>query len=197
MFLNHICNMKNYFILLIFSILIISCKKESIPIQLPAITTEGLNTFGCKINNTIITPEGKEGISMSVPAIISDILEHSNDSLKTFRIDIYNKSLDVSVGIKLKLIDLLALKEIKFQPYDFYIHSQNIAFYYDYRNADFQGQNPGFFTSDSLSGKVIVLRADTTNHIMSGTFEFKGIDYRGKVVEIKEGRFDIKYNSNP
>ena len=39
-----------------------------------------------------------------------------------------------------------------------------------------------------------ISRLDTVNYVIAGTFAFIGTNRNGKLIEIKEGRFDLKYS---
>lgn len=182
------------FFLLIFLLIVTACKKDQTKpqLQLPPITTEGLNTFGCKVNETIIVPEASSGFLMIISGIISDM--EMNDSCPALRVEIYNATSKNIIGFRLMLKDLLNVKEINFEPHSFEDNCHNAAYYYpNLKDEDYQGNNPGYFTFDSLSGKATILRIDTTNHIISGTFYFKVKDYKGNMADVKDGRFDLKY----
>ena len=44
-------------------------------------------------------------------------------------------------------------------------------------------------------GKIIITKNDRANTILSGTFEFEGMDYDepSKIIKVTSGRFDINY----
>jgi len=45
---------------------------------------------------------------------------------------------------------------------------------------------------DKYVGEFTITKLDTVNYIISGTFWFDAVSEDGEVVEIREGRFDIK-----
>ena len=49
-------------------------------------------------------------------------------------------------------------------------------------------------TGYSHTGEITFFKFDDINGIVSGTFWFDAINEEGEVVEIREGRFDMKYN---
>ncbi|CAN5220698.1 hypothetical protein BH23BAC2_BH23BAC2_12240 [soil metagenome] len=51
-----------------------------------------------------------------------------------------------------------------------------------------------FQTNSEFSGEIKFTKFDDINGIVSGTFWFDAINEEGEVVEIREGRFDMKYN---
>lgn len=66
----------------------------------------------------------------------------------------------------------------------------NSAVYTVYGNdtRDYSSLNTG-------KGKITITKDDRANTILSGTFEFEGVDNDepGKIVKVTSGRFDIKY----
>ncbi len=42
-------------------------------------------------------------------------------------------------------------------------------------------------------GELLIKRLDSINQIVSGTFWFDGVNGGGQKVEIREGRFDVRY----
>ncbi len=48
---------------------------------------------------------------------------------------------------------------------------------------------------NTKSGRVIITKDDRASKILSGTFEFEGVDNNdpGKIVKITSGRFDLNY----
>lgn len=49
-----------------------------------------------------------------------------------------------------------------------------------------------FITTTVYTGKVDITNLDTTNKIVSGTFDFTGVDKAGNTKRISDGRFDVK-----
>ncbi len=65
-------------------------------------------------------------------------------------------------------------------------------------SADYFGTGPiqvSKFETDGLqyTGELFIKKLDTVNQIVSGTFWFDAINSNGQKVEVREGRFDVRY----
>jgi len=49
---------------------------------------------------------------------------------------------------------------------------------------------------ESMNGELHIARFDRILGIVSGTFWFDAVNMEGEKVEIREGRFDMKYYGN-
>lgn len=50
-----------------------------------------------------------------------------------------------------------------------------------------------FQTNTTTNGELWIKKLDTINQIISGTFWFDAINTNGQKVEVREGRFDVRY----
>lgn len=48
-------------------------------------------------------------------------------------------------------------------------------------------------TSVLLNGEIMIKKFDQVNRIISGTFSFDAVNASGEKVQVREGRFDMKY----
>ncbi|RDB06753.1 DUF6252 family protein [Runella aurantiaca] len=152
-----------------------SCKpKEDL---LPAPTTEGLNTFGCKINSKVWIANGIR--NDQGPAAKAIDVEFRQLSATTFYLVIHTNA-NTKDRVQLSLPKGVLGTNLLEYRYD-----EPFAIYYD----------KSFRLFTSKSGKVVITRLDTINQIVSGTFEFEG-EYivTKEKVKITEGRFDINMN---
>jgi len=65
-------------------------------------------------------------------------------------------------------------------------------------NVDGTGYQPRheYKTTNEFYGELEIIKLDTENEIISGTFWFDAEEVdNGEIIEIKEGRFDINYSS--
>ncbi len=136
---------------------------------LPAITTTGTNTFGCKLNGSywLAVPNKSFQANYSNGAI----------SLR------FDKSGDNKRGIL--IITSLSNTIFNIGQYNF-----QHAIKGNYT------ENGIYRTSDTTSfGNLNILRLDTVNRIISGTFEFspENTSINPTKVFITEGRVDLKY----
>ena len=51
-----------------------------------------------------------------------------------------------------------------------------------------------YSTTSIISGELWLKKLDTINQIVSGTFWFDAINANGGKVEIRQGRFDMRYS---
>lgn len=135
---------------------------------LPAITTIGANTFGCRVNGIfwLAVPSKKISGSYSRGAI-SIVMDMSGD----------NQSSSILLTSSYNSI----LEQGNYQ------YTKNISAFYsnksNYYSTNDDSNNIGF---------INILRLDSINRILSGTFEFKPFS-APKSVNITSGRFDFKY----
>lgn len=139
--------------------------------ELPPITMEGKNTFGCLVNGKLWLPERGQDLVFE-PQLSGDTIGggnlYSSGGESSFVISIYdvpnlqiNKTYDLANG--------------KYYA-DYLTWFGDISCHYD----------------SIIEGTVTLSRFDRTNNIISGVFEFKayGVECSDTVV-ITEGRFDI------
>jgi hypothetical protein len=160
-------------------LMVASCKpKED---ALPAPTTDGLNTFGCKINGKVWVANGIR--NDQGPAAKAIEVEFRQLSATSFYLFIHtNASTEDRVQLTLPkgVIGTNMLTNRYNDPF---------AIYYD-------NQFRLFNTIESNPGKLVITRLDTLNRIVSGTFEFDGQYIVSKeIVHVTEGRFDINMNN--
>lgn len=135
---------------------------------LPAITSTGANTFGCRVNGIfwLAVPTKKISGSYSRGAI-SIVMDMSGDyqSSSILLTSSYNSILQPGI----------------------YHYTKDISGIYTDKN--------NYYTTNDDSnniGFINIIRLDSKNRILSGNFEFR--PYSGpKSVNITSGRFDFKY----
>jgi hypothetical protein len=169
-------------ILLLASIVLLaaSCEKDgpfSNDGKLPAATTSGKNTFGCKINGKVWLPSG--GYPWESPV-----------NGKHDRGWVGCDQLFVSAIITYDDGDTSIHQEMILNAWCPVIGENEIT---PIKGAftDFNGC--GRYRVDTLSPHILVItKLDTANYIGSGTFEFKAINDDCKdTLVITEGRFDV------
>ncbi len=168
---------KNFFpLLVLFAIISFQCKKSIQEDQLPPITTVGANTFGCLINGNVWLP-GRPAMSIILHSenklVVAEDFE--NYSMNGIRIDANYFKSHASTGLGM---DLDNIKDTGTY------HIYNIGF------DDTIGYGP---PKDSFA-VVKILRCDTIQKIISGTFSFIGTNTQfNKTLNITDGRFDLHY----
>ncbi len=146
-----------------------SCKKDNTP----TVT----NTFSCKIDGKIFKPYASGGLFSSGYPVLSFGNSRTSNG---FGISAYNQETTQSVHIEYTFISQTGTYTLRQYPYRG-IYSGGYA-------------DPGWFPTDSVyTGQLILARCDTINKFYSGTFFFTAKDKTsGRIVQITEGRFDLK-----
>ena len=159
--------------------LCMKCEEETPkePIDLlPPPTQTGENTFGCLVDGEPFTPDGRP---------LSFTTEYSyyqgEHYLRISGDRRYEDGL-LSIGIG---TEGLAINEG--ETYELLEREQGNAYGSRYKSSNFT------YTSSESTGKLIITKLDTEEHIMSGTFFFDIKSVEGKTYKVREGRFDIKY----
>jgi hypothetical protein len=182
--------MKPGFYLIIFFLLFsvaMQCRKEknTPPVELPPITQEGKNTFGCKVNGEIWVPYSECSFSGNPCGELfanvyrtqpSEMLPFSfslafgkdaKDNTST-AFSIQSKSSGIyTIGNKIDSVTVLFRKPIG-------------QLYYNY---NYHGKIE----------KVEITKVDVANGIISGIFELTLYQSISDSVKITEGRFDLRF----
>lgn len=176
--------MKKLIILCLPVLLIVSCKKEVT--ELPPATQTGAKTFGAKVNGNFWIPQGFG------PAPASNLLEairlgpnfyirarNFASSPNETEFEIFIKDL---TGPGTYQLNTTMASRSTAASYGFYVK----------RNFTPISE---WLTSATNSGTVTVTLMDTTNNILSGTFQFTAEDVYGTAapITVSEGRFDVRY----
>ena len=157
------------------------CEKEQV---LPAATQTGKNTFGCKINGEIFVP--KKGWNPGLPL----------SQKATYYYNFGTNSYDVLIGASHTAnyphrFLLISTKDMHLDEKTYDIGEENTpnTFYAHYSFTD----SPTYATSAQAKGQINITHFDEINKIISGTFWFDALEPNGAKVEIREGRFDLKF----
>lgn len=179
--------------------------------NLPSISTEGKNTFGCRINGEIFLPKSRGGFSAGYRAPILfgryyNLVQnyYGQEPGYYLQINAYNELTNKSINIELTKSDVALIEGNTYQivsksngVFDAEYSFSTTAPYPDTNNA-FIYTNHEYKTNNEYIGELKILKIDSTNLIISGTFTFDSINsVDNKTAEIREGRFDLKYEPNP
>jgi hypothetical protein len=168
---------KTTLLLLILSFLALAdgCTKPVPPgPQLPPITHEGKNTFGCKINGKIYITSGK-------PTMFNGSgTEYLYYVDSTFWIhgEVLNPKYDVQINFKYRF------------PENYNRLTDSIHGNRGHVETTFSTSNNYLYDTDSFRTGYVNILYNAAN-ILSGTFAFDAINSTGDVMHITEGRFDI------
>jgi hypothetical protein len=195
---RHFCYLLTF---LAFIFIASSCQKEELAVEdeLPPITQEGLNTFGCKIDGEVLVPKDGDpslfvGSSKGLIAGNVKVGEINNVFQKYFFIEVVNAQDEGGDYIFLYIPNLK-------EPGEYELGNSTGSTLYENNSPNhaivitYDGETTGKrYLSYENGGKIVINRFDTINTIISGTFEFKAIlesDPFGDTLNITEGRFDI------
>ena len=186
--------MKNILLLITSFVLLSSSCKKSKPTnpvdQLPPETQTGANTFGCLVNGEVFKPGGAQLSGGSLQSNFQYLGPGPNGGyyfVLIGRSQPGGGSTQTSVGV---FADSIKINESI--RYALLQRKKGNA------SADYFGIGPSQvskFDTDGLqyTGELFIKKLDTVNQIVSGTFWFDGINSNGQKVEVREGRFDVRY----
>ncbi|QKG56380.1 hypothetical protein GKZ68_06870 [Hymenobacter sp. BRD128] len=160
------------------TLLILSQCKEEVAPQLPAETTIGAETFGCKIDGKLLVPHGSwnhPGLGMSYYVDTKGYAYFSVNAAD------YKASDGGFISIT---CDSLRLRTGK--TYDFKMGGISVIGY---------GRAGTWFTYlRQYPGELTITKFDSVKHIISGRFDFVGINRdAGKQVLVTDERFDVGF----
>jgi hypothetical protein len=178
-------NFKNGLMLFVlascFTLSGMQCEKEQV---LPAATQTGKNTFGYKINGEIVVP--KNGWAPGLP-LSQEAIYYYNVGTNSYDVLINA----VHTANKPYRYLHISTKDILLEEKIYEIGEENIpnVFNAHYSFTD----SPTYATSAQAKGQINITHFDKINKIISGTFWFDALEPNGAKVEIREGRFDLKF----
>ena len=161
---------------------------------LPPITSEGKNTFACKINGEVFVADGS-GTDTPNRGIYA-IIDANFDSLgKILPLDSSNLWIVAKRGseiISLYINPYLAAGRHQFNSNTYTYPIDNSPENY----GDVSKGGNGYITTSFDTGSVYITRWDQKKFIISGTFQFraKNLSNKSETVEVTEGRFDLDYS---
>ncbi|KHJ39505.1 hypothetical protein PBAC_00120 [Pedobacter glucosidilyticus] len=176
-----------HYIIILFSYISLSassCKKEKTGIDaLPAATQEGKNTFGCLVNGEVFIAR-TTGL-FGPPYFTCEYNFNSETNSFRFLLSGTDKIREPqsSISINSNSISLTSggktiLRELK-DGYANAIYSETLI--------------DEFSTTALSNGEITITKLDESKRILSGTFWFDAVNETGEKVEVREGRFDMKY----
>lgn len=170
--------MKYFFLFFPLIVAIVSCSKDRPVRQLPPDTQTGAGTLGFKIDNQVNTlnyPYCFAAYQHLSPPLGDGyfLVVSTQSSREDWYLGIQTDSLKVETG------GVYSLKNVR--------HTPGAA------AAKFAEKAMEYHTSPSLQGELRISKLDTIKNIVSGTFWFDAEDASGKVVQVRDGRFDLHY----
>lgn len=185
---------KNLLLFLSAPILLLSlqCKKDKSPEeQLPPETQTGAGTFGCLVNGNIFKPKG-DPFGGPILSASYQYLNTSSSSGYFFSVSARNTTTAATKGISINTDSLpiqqgqtIVLKKFGKKGAasgQFSIFDNNTLSFNEY------------LTTALVTGELKIAKLDSINRIVSGTFWFDAVNSTGEKVQVRNGRFDMKYS---
>jgi hypothetical protein len=172
--------------IIIFALIFNSCKKTNIQ-TLPPATTSGANTFGCKVNGVVCSTNKYESGGVFSDGIGVKLYGWAKSQDSSIKFNARTESPNYNFNIAFKYDGKLGT---------YYSEGNNryMCEFNDYSNGSTASTNGNTYnTDDNHIAKINVTNFDSINAIISGTFEMNAINKGGTIVNITEGRFDIKW----
>ena len=196
--------MKIFFsqILIFFlSLLIFSCsgdEDDGTSSELPPITSEGLYTFGCKINGQVFVPKNGDGWCLDcgpqMPLRLN-YFQEGGDGQYILGIHASN-NINGDVRIYLNLYLDEPLEEKVYELSESHVASidkiKANASACIYRKISGEEINSCFVTTSDVTGTLEILEINDVERFVAGVFQFQGINQQGEIVNFTDGRFDIR-----
>lgn len=157
------------------------CEKNDKEPELPPITQSGENTFGCLVDGEVFLPQ--KGMITTPPFSVS------NSQYADGRWLVSSNNWSQSIYFYICQDSLLKGSTT------FLIESaDNCSYAGFYDDSEESRESKKYQTDgDAFNGQVIITRFDLEEKIIAGTFYFDAINDSGNAVEIREGRFDLKW----
>lgn len=178
---------RNLFLLFLAPILLfgLQCRKNKSPLeQLPPETQVGAGTFGCLVNGNAFKPKGSPfgGPILSCAyqyingGYYFQLKAFNNGSSVDYGVGIFSDSLKIQEGVKF----ILRNESVPGEAYGLYAISV------------IQGLT-SYTTNAFDTGEITIKKLDEVNRIVSGTFWFDAFNSTNEKVQVRNGRFDMKF----
>jgi hypothetical protein len=175
--------MKNLITTIICTTFLFGCNKTKTAV-LPPATTTGANTFGCKVNGVVCaTSQYNHNTGFGTGEGVSFAGWFTDNDLSIFA-HTFNPEFDFAIDIN----------------YDgktgtYYSNGESLfkSVISDNSNGSSTGLNSNVYKTDSLNlGVFNITKFNIVEDHVAGTFNIRAINKNGDIINITEGRFDIK-----
>lgn len=181
--------MKTKILILILSLLFISCHKDDY--VLTGINNDGTGGISCRINGAILRPSGggmygnktaKFDYSNGHQILIIGFSSRDGGNNKFTSVTLYGYNVDID-NLEGQTINLIEKS-----------YTESFATYTSGEATS--GSKPGedYATSTTQVGEMKILFLNKEKRIISGEFWFNAENEFGEIIKISDGRFDLKYN---
>jgi hypothetical protein len=172
---------------------LVACKKKSVNLvdQLPAISKEGKNTFGCIVNGEVFLAK-KRTFSSITP--LKSAYSYQHEDIGTAKKGYYFE-LNASDNTRQPWWNLriyTAGKSLTVGEFDLEPSAVANAVYGVFSVYPEEDMEVRYGISSANKGKLKVMRFDLINRIVSGTFWFDAVNAKGEKITVRDGRFDVR-----
>jgi len=194
---------RNWFYLLAMCFLVFTaCNSDddvTVMDELPAISTAGLNTFGCLIDGQVFVVRKEEFCTdCDYETELNLTYEKTSDGYR-FALASSNK-VDGEISMQLEVYsdeDFLnegkySLSETTLESNDTPLSNAKCVIDKKIKGVALDSE---FYTNKSIGGVLEIIRIDQESKFISGTFYFSALDDIGQFVNVSDGRFDVTYNN--
>jgi hypothetical protein len=182
--------MKNLILIFLTFLMLAGCdKKNDENNQLPPLTTTGANTAGCLVNGRVFIPRGSSQFGSTLSCFYQQDQDGYHLGLSIVEKDATE---DKSVGISTNPLALVENNTYNLveQTNNGSNYNSNFGQYIITNNVD---AGLEFYTTNNYRGEVKIIKLNTQQRIISGTFWYDAINPQGDIVKIRDGRFDMRY----
>jgi len=184
---------KNLILLLLIIFTLTCCDKDDDKTaieQLPPATTIGANKAGCLVNGQVFLPKG----SSQFGTILSCFYQQDQGGYH-FGLSIVEKSSNQNKIVILSLNPNAIVENTTYYLVAkvFDSNNDNQSNFGEFWITSNTNSAVLFRTKNSLPGELKITKFDTQQKIISGTFWYDSFDVNGEKVEVREGRFDMRY----
>ena len=183
---NTVRIIKPLFLCLILSVTFLGCKKDKN--SLPPETQVGINTFGCLLDGQIFKLNGNGGISPVYQCYYQQIYPSGGGYV--FNVSGNMKGENCEIKSITIIVDSMKLAEGTYKMGKS-VRGKFAGGYNYYKNCNTNVVQ--YVTSAVDTGLIVIKKLDEINNIVSGTFWFNATNSTGQVVQVRDGRFDMKF----
>ena len=180
-------------ILLLTTIFVVSCcskDDDRTPIEkLPAATQVGANTAGCLVNGQVFLPKG----SSQFGPILSCFYQQDSDGYH-FGLNFRERTSNESKAVNISLNPNQLIEGTTYNIGAIINGSSNyISNFAEFIVNSTVTSSNRFNTTNINIGELVITKLNLQQRIISGTFWYDAINAAGEKVEVRAGRFDMRY----
>jgi Family of unknown function (DUF6252) len=176
--------MKNLLTTIICTTFLFGCNKTKTAV-LPPATKTGANTFGCKVNGVVCSTNKYKDDVILTDGIGVHYTAWFSDSCMIFTATTENPKYSFHFAFKY---------DGQIGNYNSEGNNRYMCEFIDYNSGNTLSSNGNIYnTDDNNIADIRVTQFNEISKTISGTFEMNVVNKAGTIVNITEGRFDIKW----